>query len=139
MATALPALFIPRSQMRVLPPTPSRVLWSKQGKLFLEKNEREWKIQSHQYFTYAMTAGKELVNKAAAGCVCASHGWECWGCCRLAEAAAREQQLPLKTPDWPNQAMCTWEKLECHTRAPPELQLTPGFCLVRLVTSQGQE
>lgn len=41
MATALPALFIPRSQMRVLPPTPSRVLWSKQGKLFLEKNERE--------------------------------------------------------------------------------------------------
>lgn len=54
-----------------------------------------------------------------------------WGCCSWATA--------LKTPDWPNQAMCTWEKLECHTRAPPELQLTPGFCLVRLVTSQGQE
>lgn len=58
--------------------------------------------------------------------------------------ASPEQQLAFKTPDvdapdWPNQAMCIWEKLECHTWAPPELQLTPGFCLVKFVTSQGQE
>lgn len=78
MATALPVLFIHGSQMRVLPPTSSRALWSKQGKLFLEKNEQEWKIQSHQYFTHTITTAKELVNKAGAGCACASHGWECW-------------------------------------------------------------
>lgn len=85
---ALPVLFIHRSQMRVLPPTSSRALWSKQGKLFLEKNQRERKIRSHQYFPYALTTAKELVNKAGAGCACASHG-----CCRLPE-----QQLASKTP-----------------------------------------
>lgn len=83
MAAALPVLFIHSSQMHVLPPTSSRALWSQQGKLFLAKNEREWKIQSHQYFTYAVTTAQELVKKAGAGSVCASHGWECWGCCRL--------------------------------------------------------
>jgi len=86
------------SQMRVLPPTPSMasggVLWSKQGKLFLEKNERRWKIQSHQYFTYVITVVKELINEAAEAVRCITHQWECRRHCTLAEPASGAMKAP---------------------------------------------
>lgn len=73
-----------------------------------------------------------------------SRSWECLclprvGVLGLLQAPPEQQpasEIPdVDTPDRPNQAMCAWEKLECHTWAPPELQFTSGSCLVRLVTS----
>lgn len=87
-----------RSQMRVLPPTSStasgEVVWRKQGKLFLEKNERGWKIQSHQYFTYVITIVKKLINKATVDACCITHQWECQGYCKLAEPASAVTKGP---------------------------------------------
>lgn len=94
---ALPVLFIHHYLLTVprcasFHPLPVRhqegCLWRKQGKLFLEKNERGWKIQSYQYFTYAITIVKELIIKAAVDVCCITHQKECQGYCTLAASGA---------------------------------------------------